>query len=40
VTKKAWEIIIIIVGIGLDVLTLIKEKLGGKHDAPGTAKKE
>ena len=32
-TKKTWEIIVTIVGIVLDVLILMKDKLiGGKND--------
>ncbi len=32
-TKRAWEIIVIIAGIALDVVVLIKDKLtGGKND--------
>jgi hypothetical protein len=31
--KKTWEVIIIILGIALEVVALIKDKLtGGKHD--------
>jgi len=32
--KKTWEIIIIILGIALEVVVLIKDKLtGGNHDS-------
>jgi hypothetical protein len=42
-TKKTWEIIVTIVGIVLDVLILMKDKLtgGGKHDnGSGSTKTE
>ena len=32
--KKTWEVIIIILGIALEVVALIKDKLkGGTHDS-------
>lgn len=34
--KKTWELIIIILGIALEVVVLIKDKLtGGKNDGSG-----
>ena len=39
-TKRAWDILIMIVGIAFEVVILMKDKLtGGKHDdSSGSAK--
>ena len=40
-TKKAWDVLITIVGIALDVVILIKEKIyGGKNDTGGNSKEK
>lgn len=31
-TKRAWDILIIIAGLAIEVLTLLKDKIGGRHD--------
>ena len=42
ITRKTWEIIIVVAAVVLDVLKLLKDKFNGgkKYDRTGSAKKK